>query len=391
MSQAADNFDAWIRSSFAQMNTELEELYFACDDPASVTGIGDSKKTALMNEGRALILPLAAEGNTEQQFDAAFDVLGNLGFFLAALRRHELTNPDKETESPFKDCSALGLHIASSIGVVPRFATAHLSTHNRAVNGKQKSFTTLRDERIFNEYNTFGILAFKRAGSALMRIPPMGVSAPAAALLLQEAKAALEEVRASNKTLFTELDVDRFFYCVRPYYKPYRVGKNVYRGANAGDFAEINQIDLLLGLCRAGDPQYAQIMEDKILFMMPKDQQSLRDSLGMRPLLDEFLDLLPHCKSEPWFKTNCQLYLDVCDAFGQTATQHHNMLVKKFIAKPSDEVESKYLKQITASGPPLPALMEALQNLRDLRLAAPRDDMETAFTKLQRLRDSLKQ
>ena len=29
----------------------------------------------------------------------------------------------------------------------------------------------------------------------------------------------------------------RFFFCARPYYKPHRVGKEVYRGANAGDFA----------------------------------------------------------------------------------------------------------------------------------------------------------
>jgi hypothetical protein len=53
-----------------------------------------------------------------------------------------------------------------------------------------------------------------------------------------------------------QLDVDRFFYSVRPYYKPYRVGRQEYRGANAGDFSGINEIDLLLGLCRANDPYY---------------------------------------------------------------------------------------------------------------------------------------
>ena len=59
--------------------------------------------------------------------------------------------------------------------------------------------------------------------------------------------------------------------CTRPYYKPHRVGKEVYRGANAGDFAEINQIDLLLRLCRGNDPYYGQIMQEKIRFMLPDD------------------------------------------------------------------------------------------------------------------------
>ena len=59
------------------------------------------------------------------------------------------------------------------------------------------------------------------------------------------------DVTASNNALYTQLDTERFFNCVRPYYKPYRVGKEVYRGANAGDFAGINVIDMLLGLCSA--------------------------------------------------------------------------------------------------------------------------------------------
>ena len=62
---------------------------------------------------------------------------------------------------------------------------------------------------------------------------------------------------------------------MRPYYKPYRVGRQEYRGANAGDFSGINEIDLLLGLCRANDPYYAQLLVDKMLFMLPADQARL--------------------------------------------------------------------------------------------------------------------
>lgn len=391
MSAAADKLDHWIRTSFIELNTELEEIYFEQEDPAQIEGAGDKVKAVLLKEGQALIAPLAAEGNTDKQFDAAFDVLGNLGLYLAALRRHELTNPDRETESPFKECSALGMHIAASIGVVPRFATAHLTTHNKAVGGVQKSFTSLPAEKLFIDYNLYGILGYKRAGAALMRIPPMGVSAPGAAILLEEARAALEQVALNNKTLFDELDVARFFFCVRPYYKPYRVGKEVYRGANAGDFAEINQIDLLLGLCRGNDPHYAQILEEKILYMMPDDQSALRKCLSMKPLLDEFQQLAPKFSDELWFQKNCRLFLDVCEAHGRTASQHQNMLVRKYIEKPADGVGERHLKQITASGPPLPSLIKSLQHLRDLRTAAPREDIETAHATLETLRGLIRE
>ena len=68
-----------------------------------------------------------------------------------------------------------------------------------------------------------------------------------------------------------------------------RVGRQEYRGANAGDFSAINEIDLLLGLCRANDPYYAQLLVDKMLFMVPDDQARLRDCMARTSLLDEFL------------------------------------------------------------------------------------------------------
>ena len=69
MSAAAEAFDHWIRGAFIEMNTALEEVYFALDDPGDVIGAGEDIKGALVEEGRALIAPLVAEGNTEQRFD----------------------------------------------------------------------------------------------------------------------------------------------------------------------------------------------------------------------------------------------------------------------------------------------------------------------------------
>ena len=86
----------------------------------------------------------------------------------------------------------------------------------------------------------------------------LGVSSPVADVMFDTAKQALRDVIRFNERLMGQLDVERFFYSVRPYYKPYRVGRQEYRGANAGDFSGINEVDLLLGLCRANDPYYTR-------------------------------------------------------------------------------------------------------------------------------------
>src|SRR5690606_27823893 len=130
--------------------------------------------------------------------------------------------------------------------------------------------------------------------------------------------------------LFQKLDPERFFYCVRPYFKPYRVGRQEYRGANAGDFSAINEIDLLLGVCRGNDPYYSQLLVDKMLYMTPEDQARLRATLATRPLLDEFVEAGETHAGRDWFKTNAPLFLDVCAAHGKAAAQHHDKLVDTF-------------------------------------------------------------
>lgn len=236
MSAAAIAFDRWIRGAFVEMNTALEDLYFAQDDRSNVNGVGDAIKAAIRDEGQVHVVALWQEGNTGDGFESGFDVLGNVGLYLASLRRHELTNPAREDRSPFPEASSLALHVGASIGMAPRFATAHLATHNRAVNGVRKSFTSLADEFLFIDENTRAILSFQRAADALARVLPLGVTNPVADVQFAAAAEALRDVIAINRKLFEALDIERFFYSVRPYYKPYRVGRQEYRGANAGDF-----------------------------------------------------------------------------------------------------------------------------------------------------------
>ena len=164
------------------------------------------------------------------------------------------------------------MHVGAALGMAPRFSTAHLAHLNFAQAGVRKSFTSLPDEILFIDENTRGILLLQLAADALAKVVPLGISSPIVDVPFAAAKHALEGVIESNDRLFARLDVERFFFSVRPYYKPYRVGRQEYRGANAGDFSGINELDLLLGLCRANDPYYAQLLVDKMQFMPPADQ-----------------------------------------------------------------------------------------------------------------------
>jgi hypothetical protein len=386
MSRRAEAFEHWIRTSFVQMNTELENLYFANEDRAQVIGCGDPIKASLRDEGHKYVIALLAEGNTGEGFDSAYGVLGSVGLYLGALRRHELTNPAREERSPFPEASSLALHVGASLGMAPRFSTGHLATHNRARAGVRKSFTSLRDEFLFIDENTRGILSLQRAADALASIVHLGASSPVADVMFDAAKQALRDVMRFNDRLMNQLDIERFFYSVRPYYKPYRVGRQEYRGANAGDFSGINEIDLLLGLCRANDPYYAQLLVDKMLFMLPADQARLRECMTRTSLLDELLSLSEGYQDAEWFQQNARAYLEVCDLFGRSAAQHHDGLVKRFIEGPSANLNEQGLAGITASGPPLPVLLRSLEVLRDLRLAVDRRDIATRHDDLSKLR-----
>ncbi len=389
MTLKAEAFDLWIRRTLVELNTALEESYYARDNPGDVAGVGDHLKQQLVEEGRAHIVDLLREGNTDEGFDAGYDLLGNVGLYMASCRRHDITEPSRESKSPLVEASALAMQLGASLGVVPRFASAHLELHNLAVNGTYKSFTRLADEFLFLNHNTLAALSYIQASEALLKILPLGVSHPITANLLRGATTALHDVVSSNRQLFDRLDVNRFFYCVRPYYKPHRVGLREYRGANAGDFAGINVIDLLLGLCRADDAYYSQLLVDKFLYMPPEEQLILRDCMRRKSLMDSFLEALETHADEDWFQQNAALFLGTCEAHGETARQHHEQLVRKFIEKPADRAGISEQGDLTASGPPLPVLLKSLRKLADMRCAVDRDDIPSRYRDIRRLRAAL--
>ena len=191
------------------------------------------------------------------------------------------------------------------------------------------------------------------------------------------AKESLAKVIGVNDLLFEKLDTNQFFISVRPYYKPCRVG------ANAGDVAGINVIDLLLGLCDADDEYCAQSLLDKTAFMTSDDQVALRDYVRRGDLMDEFLELQGQYISEPWFRKNLAMFLEVCEMYGETAEQYHYQLVSKFIENSAANIKEEHLVNISSSGPPLDVLLRALEQLYDLRLAVDLSDISVRFADIK--------
>ena len=103
MTSNTSAFDQWIRGEFVELNTELEDTYFAQADKAAVESVGDDVKQVLVDTGRKYVVSLLAEGNTDEGFDEGFEVLGNVGLYMAACRRHDVTEPSRETTSPLTD------------------------------------------------------------------------------------------------------------------------------------------------------------------------------------------------------------------------------------------------------------------------------------------------
>jgi hypothetical protein len=102
--------------------------------------------------------------------------------------------------------------------------------------------------------------------------------------------------------------------------------------------------------------------------------------------MDDFLDVLDAGEPTPAVAEAMREFVRVCDAHGRTAAQHHDQFVARFIEQPAQGMSEQFLRQLTASGPPLPVLLETLEVLRDKRTAANREDIPTRHHDLERLR-----
>ncbi len=378
-------FDAWIRGPFVDLNCALEDLYWVQDDRTNVEGIGDDLKERLLSEGRNLIAPILERWNGCSTPQEAYYLLGNVGYYMGACRRHEITLESRETESPLVEASALATKLGLMLGVAPRLVTSQMQYLNLAKNGDDRSFTRRKDEVFFVERNSMGQLNYLQAADSLARIEPLGLSHPLSLELLSQAEAALSRIVTSNVDLFKNLDVDRFFYCVRPYVKSYRVGRQVWRGANAGDLSAVAEVDLRLGLCSASDPFYLGVLAEKAPYMIASDQPRLASALQCFSLLDQLM--AGAGAKEKWVGKAARAMLPVYDHVATIATQHHDMLVSRFIQKPTMTLLDKHMQTLTASGMEFTALIADLQRICDLRTGKQSDATGSRHSDLGRLRE----
>jgi hypothetical protein len=65
-------------------------------------------------------------------------------------------------------------------------------------------------------------------------------------------------------------------------------------------------------------------------------------------------------------------------------------LVKRFIEEPAADLKPDHLAGVTASGPPLPALLRSLEVLKNMRVAAKGGDLVTRHDDLARLKSRLR-
>ncbi|MCP3805080.1 DUF1864 family protein [Allokutzneria sp. A3M-2-11 16] len=375
-------FDRWLRADFLRLNTELEQAYFG-EGQEIVRGRGELDRLAreVLAGGAARIAPITESGALPETTGARYRLLGAVGIYLAACRRHEVDGPS--SRDLLAPAWSLATRLGASLGVAPRFVFAHLSVHNQSIQDGLPAFTALADEKRFIVHNGLAVLAYGRAAEALRAIPAMGVASPLTAHLLENARAALGDVLRFNRELADSLDARRFFLNVRPYFKSHLVGGTEYRGANAGDFAAINEIDLLLGLCSAADPFYQGILTEKYPYVPPEDQARLRACAAAESLLEAFLVA---SGDSPHLRANAEQFFEVCTAHAAAYAFHHHRLVLPFLVEPARDVPPDRLDTVTASGPPLEVVIGQLARLADLRAARDRPGLTTARAELGRLR-----
>jgi hypothetical protein len=288
-----------------------------------------------------------------------------VGFVMAICRRHEVEDPVL-LAPVWRVAERLG----AWLGVVPRFTFAHQSLANTALDGRLRTFTCLDEEQAFVVRNGQAVLAYERAVAALRPVAAMGVTSPIAGPQLDAARAALEDVLAADQAISHEVSVERFFRNIRPYFKTHRVGSGEFRGANAGDFSAVNELDVLLGCVDPAEPSYAAVVEEKCPYVPPGDQPALRRLSAGDSLLARFEaeagDGAARPPSEAW-RDNARRFLAVCRAHAAAASYHHTALVRPFLEKPAAAMPPERAASVSASGPPLGEVVAALDRLRALR------------------------
>ena len=254
---------------------------------------------------------------------------------------------------------------------MPRFVFAHQSLFNEAIAGRYRTFTSLPDEDIFIRFNALGVLAYYRAAEALRGIANIGVSSVVAAYLFDETEAALADVLRFNQDLAKQLNVERFFFNIRPTSRPIRWRGRLSR-RRTGATSRDHEIDVTLGPCRMDDPFDRAIVRERPL-RAPTITRTL-ESLDRRPsLLRSVCDELDSHGDHPeWQGERADSFsLQGHGARMRFIIRHGQGVVEAPVKKPRERANS----WSESSGPPLDEVMGMLQRLLDLRIARDHQDI----------------
>ena len=225
-----------------------------------------------------------------------------------------------------------------------------------------------------------------RAADALTRISPLGISHPVRRDLFEDAASAPSRTpERSTTSSLPQLDVDRFFFSVRP-----TTSRTASAARSTAARTRATSRESTRSTCCSASVAGTT--------RTTRSCSSRRCSSCSRPTRRACATACGGGASRPaprraetsrereWFQRSAAAFLRVCEAHGRVAAQHHDQLVARFIEAPSKALDESHLAQVTASGPPLPVLLSALEVLRDLRLAAPRDDIASRYADVARLR-----
>lgn len=146
-------FDHWLRHEFVDLNTELEEAHFAARAEVLSSADLDAVKRTIAADGAKLIAQCVVPADPVERYQ----LLGAVGFYLAACARHQVEVPEPAV------VGSLANPLGSSLGVAPRFVFSHQCLYGF------RTFTALDDERVLVTQNRLGVLAYQRAADALRR------------------------------------------------------------------------------------------------------------------------------------------------------------------------------------------------------------------------------
>jgi len=227
-----DALDAWLRGEFVRINTRLEEAYFAEPhrrDPRQAAARRPQVRVAAAGwparGARCRLWPRFRL--TRGRATACSASWATISRPASATRLRSAMKWARERRPGPSPCGSA----AHSVSLRASYSPTSRSSTMRS--RPLSHFHVAAGREVFIRWNALAVLAYQRAA---MHCAALRRSAyPAASPRISSSRPRRLARRAALQPgAGRELDVARFYFNIRPYFKTYRVGSVDYRGANAG-------------------------------------------------------------------------------------------------------------------------------------------------------------